>query len=238
MKKNILSFLTLSLFLRRHKIMKMIILVLSLILITHITNSYFSFQEGLTTNTTSTNASETKQIILFGDSVLKNNNYVSSSMSVETIIKKIYSNTINHAEDNGTIENVYKQLAKVDKDKYNTNTTYIFISAGGNDLIKLKNADKVLPLYLKLITTITEAFPLANLYVLDMYYPTLALENVFAKSIITQWNALLKKNLTEKIKIVTLSNILTDPTDFIAQIEPSSIGGKKIAEAIIGQVRA
>jgi lysophospholipase L1-like esterase len=159
-------------------------------------------------------------------------------MSVETIIKKIYSNTINHAEDNGTIENVYKQLAKVDKDKYNTNTTYIFISAGGNDLIKLKNADKVLPLYLKLITTITEAFPLANLYVLDMYYPTLALENVFAKSIITQWNALLKKNLTEKIKIVTLSNILTDPTDFIAQIEPSSIGGKKIAEAIIGQVRA
>ena len=63
MKKNILSFLTLSLFLKRHKIMKMIILVLSLILITHITNSYFSFQEGMT-NTTSTNASasETKKV--------------------------------------------------------------------------------------------------------------------------------------------------------------------------------
>ena len=100
------------------------IIIISIVII--ISCAYFkSVKEGLTNN---------DNIILIGDSVLNNSNYVSSGTSVADILKTKTDKVFNFAKDGATISDCYGQLDKIPTQLNKTNT-YVFISAGGNDIL-------------------------------------------------------------------------------------------------------
>ena len=229
MKKNILSFHK-----KRRTLFIISFLVFSLFLIVKYVWSTYSketyYQEGLT---------EPPVIILLGDSVLKNDHYVAADKTVEAFIKKSTSSNrassvVNFAEDENYIEGV--DLTLLEEKKYNNEHTYIFLSIGGNDLIRMRDTEKVMVSYSKLIERLKKKMPLAKLVLLNIYYPPAAKESTNVKNMIDQWNLLLATKY--KANIFETSKLLTDASDFVSNIEPSETGGKKLAEAILKKVNA
>ena len=184
--------------------------------------------------------------ILMGDSILKNDAYVSDGKSIETLITERTNQIYCFAEDNSIISDIFLQVNKLPL-KLNTPNTYIFLSAGGNNIIThyidqnhdVTDTSMLKPMfsaYKNLIKSIQTRLPNAKIVLLDIYYP----DNLQYKrfySIIKEWNSMIydfannrKNNIYSVIKI---SNYLIHNQDFSFGIEPSSSGGKKIANLIL-----
>jgi len=213
-----------------------IILFISYFFIKYIT--YITIKEGFNSN---------KNYILLGDSILKNDAYVKDGYSVGDILNKYPNiNIYDLAEDHSKIIDVYSQISKIPIEVNNSNT-YIFLSAGGNDILTHyvdRNEDitdtsvlkSMFLAYKNLIKSISNRIPNAKIIILDIYYP----DNLRYKrfhSIIKEWNDMIynfgndqKNNIYNIIKI---SNHLTQGNDFSFGIEPSSTGGKKIVDLIL-----
>ena len=80
------------------------------------------------------NIDKNKQIILLGDSILENSNYVEQYFNVENNIKKKHPYVLNLAQDRAVISNLSLQINHLKNKKINKNDI-IFISAGGNDIL-------------------------------------------------------------------------------------------------------
>jgi len=190
---------------------------------------------------------EKQKFILLGDSIFKNDAYVSDGQSVDEILKnRTNGKTLCLAADHSKIVDVYEQIGNI-PDSLNTNLTTVFLSVGGNDILthyvdkENDNTDTsilsvMLSSYKKVMQNIRDKLPKANIVVLDIYYP----ENMKYKqyhSIINEWNTMLynyagepKNRINSVFKI---SSILTQPEDFSFGIEPSAIGSKKMVESIL-----
>lgn len=185
--------------------------------------------------------------ILIGDSILKNDAYVSNGKSIENLIAEINQNIHCFAEDHSKIVDIYSQVDKIPIE-LNSPNTLIFLSAGGNDILThyvdqnqdITNTSVLKPMfssYKNLIKTIQTRLPSAKIVLLDIYYP----DNLQYKrfhSIIKEWNEMVyefAENPKNKIyDIIRISSHLTQNEDFSFGIEPSSSGGKKIADLILG----
>jgi lysophospholipase L1-like esterase len=161
--------------------------------------------------------SQNKTIILLGDSVLNNNSYVEKGKTVNDLLEqKIDKNKtiVPLARNNSTINKVYHQLERVNRD-LNDESTTVFLSVGGNDILKMreKNIDDTFDKYNTLVDAITTKLPNAKLVLfnLDLEY---------------------KRN-NKNIHILNLAKLLKDPSDFVDDIEPSITGGEKIVNKII-----
>ena len=199
----------------------------------------YYFKEGFETNN--------KNYILLGDSILKNNSYVSDGQSIENLLIKRNINVNCLAEDHSKIVDIYSQIDKMPIE-LNTPNTLIFLSAGGNDILSyyvdqhqdITNSSVLKPMfsaYKKLIKSIQTKLPKAKIILLDIYYP----DNLKFKqyhSIIKEWNNMIYEfadNPQNNIYcVIRISNSLTQHEDFSFGIEPSSSGGKKIADLILG----
>jgi hypothetical protein len=85
------------------KFTSIIIIIISIVII--FSCAYFKgLKEGLTNN---------DNIILMGDSVLNNSNYVSSGKSLYDILNIKMSKVLNVAKDESTINDLYGQLDKI-----------------------------------------------------------------------------------------------------------------------------
>jgi len=200
-------------------------------------NTYYA-KEGFNTNN--------QTIILLGDSILKNDAYVTNGKSVENLIIERNKNIKCLAEDHSKIVDIYSQIDKIPLD-LNTPDTYIFLSAGGNDILShyvdqnqdITNTSSLRPMfaaYKNLVKSIQTRLPKAKIIILDIYYPDNLKYNQF-HFIIKEWNEMIyefainkKNNIYSVIKI---SNVLTKNEDFTFGIEPSSTGGQKIADLIL-----
>jgi lysophospholipase L1-like esterase len=175
-----------------------------------------------------------KNIILLGDSLLNNSNYVDSGDSIEDILKSKDPSIISLAQDGSTIEDVFKQLNQIPL--HFNRDSYIFLSAGGNDILNADfsqlNINTIFDRYTTLINTIVTKFPYINIISLTLYYP-INIKYEKYKDIITIWNAKLKKLMGNTI---LLTNIIRSPEDIVNNIEPSFIGGQKIANAILQKI--
>jgi hypothetical protein len=191
-------------------------------------------KEGLTNNDT---------ILLVGDSVLNNSNYVAFNESVESYLKEINggggNNVYNYAQDGATITSCYSQLEKIPID-FNTSSTYIFISAGGNNLLKDNvNVDpsivtKLFNDYWNFIDSVKIKLPNAHIVIINLYLPYGARYQIY-KSAVEQWNQLIVANMDKDgvhYNVIDLHKALTTPDDFVYDIEPSPTAAKKIADAI------
>jgi hypothetical protein len=194
---------------------------------------YYNFKDS-TTREGLTNADS---IVLVGDSILNNTNYVSPGFTVYDLIKSKHENVKMYAADNSAIKDVIKQVENI-PNNFNNKNTYIFVSAGGNDILNLSihqddESTKVLfDMYLLLIKVIKEKFPNANIVALNIYYPLNPYYKIFYKTV-EMWNNLLKKNRTKGYYLIDINKMLTSEDDFTHDIEPSDVGGEKIANAIV-----
>lgn len=179
-----------------------------------------------------------KHIILLGDSVLNNSNYVKENESIEKLLKAQTETQITSlAQDGAVLQEIFTQIDKIPLE-WNKPTTYIFLSIGGNDLLNHSLSEiyihKLIEQYKLLIATIITRLPSAKLYLLTLYYPTSAKYESY-NEYISLWN----KNVEELMpssNIIYLQNIINQESDLVYQIEPSSNGGKKIAEAILQKI--
>jgi hypothetical protein len=218
-------------------------LILFIIAVSYWNTYCSSFIESFSSNKSS------RAIVLLGDSILKNNSYVSDGKAVDNIIEErslkndknieLYS----LAENNSKIVDVYSQINKIPLDINNKNTI-IFLSSGGNDILSFyvdQNGDTndtgflntMMAAYKKLITGIQTRMNLCQIVLLDIYYPT---SNQFAqyKPILEKWNALITSYAREKsFGLLQISQSVTSNDDFTLGIEPSEKGGEKIAQLIL-----
>jgi lysophospholipase L1-like esterase len=212
-----------------HKFKSIFIIIISVIII--VGCAYFkSFKEGLTNN---------DKIVLIGDSVLNNSNYVPSGKSVVDILKTKTQNVFNFAKDGATISDCYGQLDKIPTE-LNTTETYIFISAGGNDILnkrgQLTSAEikKLFNDYMDFLKALRVKLGSAKINILNLYMPANPRYQSY-KTSIDQWNQLIKEyssKIGEMYTVVSLDTLLTSPNDFVYDIEPSETASEKIANVI------
>jgi hypothetical protein len=201
--------------------------------------SYYNTKEGFTSNT--------KSFILLGDSILKNDAYVSNGKSVENLVAERNQNIYCFAEDHSKIVDVYSQIDKIPHE-FDSPNTLIFLSAGGNDILShyvdqnqdITNTSVLNPMfsaYKNLIKSIQKRMPQSKIILFDIYYP----DNLTYKQyhfIIKEWNNMIydfAENPKNKIYgVIRISSHLTQNEDFSFGIEPSSSGGQKIADLILG----
>ena len=177
-----------------------------------------------------------KNIILLGDSILNNSNYVNPGESLSDIIKNKGRKVINVAVDNSKIKDINKQLNRIPS-SYNKSNTYIFLSVGGNDILNLpsQNHEQINELfkeYLKNIKVIKNKFPKSKIVALNMYHHPSSYYKMYYNSI-DLWNELLDQNTFEKYKVLNIDNIIKTKNDLVHDIEPSKQGSIKIANAIV-----
>lgn len=208
---------------------KLAIIVISIIIIFGC--AYFkSIKEGLTTS---------NNIVLLGDSVINNENYVPEGASVIDKLKTKTNNVFNFAKDGATINDLYAQLDKVTQDLNNSNT-YVFISAGGNDILnkggKLSSSEikTLFNTYMDFHKALRERLGSVNVNILNLYLPVNPRYKSYKPSI-DEWNKLINEysyKVGLMYNVVDLYTLLTSPEDFVYDIEPSELGSKKIANAI------
>ena len=187
-----------------------------------------------------------KTYILLGDSILKNDAYVSDGKSVENLLVERNKNTHCFAEDHSKIVDIYSQIDKIPIE-FDSPNTLIFLSAGGNDILSyyvdqnqdITDTSVLKPMfssYKNIVKTIQTRLPNSKLFLLDIYYP----DNLQYKrfhSIIKEWNSMIydfAQNSKNNIYgVIRISSSLTQNEDFSFGIEPSSSGGNKIASLIL-----
>ena len=190
-------------------------------------------------------------IVLIGDSIFDNKAYVGNEPDVVSHLQKMipqdWQGTLK-AVDGSMIENVSKQFLESPKD-----ATHFVISVGGNNAIM--NAD-ILGINVNSSAEIFEV--LANrtsdfefhysemlkkalqynlpTTVCTIYYPKFS-EPVFQKiavAALSSFNDVIIRQATlNGIPILDLRLICNEHNDYANEIEPSSIGGKKIASKIL-----
>lgn len=179
--------------------------------------------------------SNNKTIVLLGDSILNNSNYVDDDETVSALIKKTCSSNsegisvILKAQDNAKIYDVYAQVdSLIGHD--DIEPTYVFLSVGGNNMLdsQFVSLDNLKEQYIKLVTYIHSKLPKSEIYLLGLYYP---FDTRFHRynSNIESWNNFIKET---GYKNIMLDGLLTNKSDIIFSIEPSATGSKKIANEI------
>ena len=183
-------------------------------------------------------------IVLLGDSILKNNSYVSNGKGIDNLLEERNNGQIySLAENNSKIVDIYSQIDKIPLE-LNNKSTNIFLSAGGNDILSFYVDQKedatdtsvlnpMFSAYKKLLKSIQTRMDKTRIVLLDIYYP----DNMTYKQfhpIIKEWNTKIyeyanKNNYT----ILKISNHLTQNNDFTMGIEPSAAGGEKISNMIL-----
>ena len=172
---------------------------------------------------------EDKNIVLLGDSILKNNNYVKNGKGVDDLlIERNRGVTTSLAIDNSTIVDVYKQISSIPIE-LNTSNTTVFLSAGGNNILQnyVGHSDNNLN-DKQYLTTIFAAYK-------NIYFPQ-SIKYKQYHDLITDWNEMVYNYANEQQNgiagVIKISGVLTDKGDFTLGIEPSDQGGAKIVELI------
>jgi hypothetical protein len=208
------------------KFRSIIIIFISIVII--FSCAYFkSLKEGLTNN---------NNIILIGDSVLNNSNYVSEGKSVYDNLKTKLNNILNVAKDGAIINDLYLQLDEIPIELNNTDT-FIFVSAGGNNILnKHTNTDitQLFNNYMDFLNALRVKLSNVQINILNLYLPANPRFQSYKKSI-DQWNNLINKNSSKvgnMYNVVDINSLLTTSSDFVYDIEPSESGSEKIANII------
>jgi hypothetical protein len=181
-----------------------------------------------------------KKVVLIGDSMLNNSNYVSQGESVPDLLSKKLAGTAtvyNFAKDGATIADCYAQLDKTSIDLSNST---IFVSCGGNNILNGRNekmdVDNLFAEYSLLLESIKSRVPNASVYVLNLYTPASGLYKSY-KPVIKQWNQLLQDNVSVlDYQVLRTDNLLVSEEDFVYGIEPSLKGGEKLVNTLVNSV--
>ena len=182
-----------------------------------------------------------KNVILIGDSMLQNKYYVKNGKSITDILEKStpHYNIFNYAVDGTTISGTYQQIKEIPIEFNNSNTS-IFLSAGGNDIIDRaqsgstsENITQIFDDYCKMVQSLKTKMNDSKIILLTLYYPDSKDYHLYY-GMIKDWNKKLDVFAKDQgFKTLKTNNLLSRPTDFTSNIEPSETGGEKIAKSIL-----
>jgi lysophospholipase L1-like esterase len=194
-----------------------------------------------------------EHIVLLGDSIFDNKSYVGSDRSVIEHLKALIPRDWNAtlcAVDGDTTEGIPRQLLNIPN-----SATYLFVSVGGNDALMNMNllSDMTTPGPLllarlaKLANEFHHNYDAAISGVCKLKKPTYVctiyngnLEPSMAepaKAAVGVFNDIIYSIANEKhLQVIDLRRICNQPSDYANPIEPSVLGGKKIATAIFEKV--
>lgn len=192
-----------------------------------------------------------QHLVLLGDSILDNAAYVPGRRPavIDHVRSRLPAGWLatSLAVDGSVINDVYRRLDALPQD-----ATHLVLSAGGNDLLAVvgtlpKNVETVgeglraladvrdvfEADYRRLLESISDRRLPAG--VCTVYHPSMpdpvALREVVAALALFN-DCIIGVAREFQFPVLDLRAICTDAADFVAQIEPSSQGGAKIAEAI------
>jgi len=175
-----------------------------------------------------------KKLILVGDSIFKNNNYV--PISVEDTIRKRYPNAIILAKDNSVIADAKNQISLIGEE-LDEPSTYIYISVGGNDILNhyqyspKSNHEKLNSIYHKYTNMINSLpFKKAHIILSSIYYPPTHKKYY---PLIDNWNNRIKELCNKKgYELLPVHKYMKYDHHFTHDIEPSISGSRIIANTI------
>jgi lysophospholipase L1-like esterase len=195
-------------------------------------NNFKSYKENL---------NQRHKIVLLGDSILENSNYVENYFSVESKIKEKHGNVFNLAQDNATIDDLKIQVNRLQQKKLNKDDV-IFISIGGNDILnqyrfRKKNnisyLNDIFERYKSTISKIKNQFT-NKIILINIYSPPNVKDYHY---LIKLWNSKQKKFSQENnIKVVDINSIFNHKRLFVKNIEPSNDGSRILAKAIVNSL--
>jgi lysophospholipase L1-like esterase len=194
-----------------------------------------------------------EHIVLLGDSVFDNKSYVGSTPDVITHLKEMsppgWDATL-CAIDGDTTSGIKKQIRRVPN-----NASCLFLSVGGNDALMnvnlLYNQESIGIYLLSELAVIADAFRsnyLAAVNLLTAVRKPIYLFTIYngnlepdiataAKSAVAVFNDKIYSVANElHLPVIELRRICNQPEDYANPIEPSGIGGKKIAQAILDAI--
>ena len=191
-------------------------------------------------NENNTENFENKQnLILMGDSVFRNDNYVKKGQSIKDIMTKNCNNITIVAQDNAVINDLKNQYKLIPSSKNQSNSK-IIISIGGNDLLNYykvnslsdtKYLNVIFNKYISNIEYITDNFK-GQVIICNVYYPQ---DKPYKKfhPIINSWNKKIDEfSNTHNLKVINLDEFVNEKQHFVKGIEPSFYGGLAIKESI------
>jgi hypothetical protein len=181
-----------------------------------------------------TNNVKTESIILVGDSILKNNSYVLEKNSVEKLLStKINAHIYCFAVNDSIIKDAKEQV-NILPQHLNEPSSCIFLSIGGNDILKgIDPISSIFRQYMDLVDLMKERMDKTKIVLINLYYPT---DEKYEKyySSVKKWNELVGAYAEDNhLKVLDASTILFKEEDFTSEIEPSIIGGEKLANQIV-----
>ena len=179
------------------------------------------------------------KIVLAGDSIFDNKEYVIPGESVEQNLINNKNDVLLLAKDGAFVADLVHQLEKMPSN-LNTPDTRLFISVGGNDIlykykdrkiIDEKEINSVLEQYKNNILSIKNKFNI-KIYLTNIYYPPLD-KYIKLHKVIRYWNNEQKKFAKKNnISLFNIDTLVTEIIHFSNEIEPSEIGSKLIADGI------
>ena len=182
-------------------------------------------------------------IILMGDSILNNNNYVNIGQSVGDLLQELQGNVITVAEDEARIHNLERQFKKIPNNA-NKKSTRIILSAGGNDLLNhyqkdninnIAHVDTIFNKYTSMVNNMRNNCE-CEFILCNIYYPR-SYNYVRYYDIIQIWNKKIAAYAKQNgLKVIELDSKINNGKHFTHDIEPSHSGGKIITKNILSFV--
>lgn len=190
-------------------------------------------------------------IVLLGDSIFDNGAYTGGKPDVIAQLRKIlpahWKATL-LARDGATTEGIPDQLVRLPAD-----ATHLVLSVGGNNalmqqhLLQARTATvaegltvlaeavrKFEAAYRKVIAAcLARRLPLTVCTVYNGNFPDAGYRIVTTSAIALFNDAILRSAVEHKLKAIELRLVCSRPEDYANPIEPSSVGGAKIARAIL-----
>jgi lysophospholipase L1-like esterase len=193
-------------------------------------------------------------LVLVGDSIFDNAAYTRGGPDVVTQLRRLLPSGWGAtllAIDGDRTEDVDHQLAKLPAD-----ASHLILSVGGNDALAhgdlLTRSAKSVPEVLGLLAEAAGAFeqryrrligrllnrklPLTVCTIYNGNFPDPFFQRVATTALCVFNDAILRAGLEHKLEIIDLRLVCTEPADYANPIEPSSVGGAKIARAILEAV--
>ncbi len=194
-------------------------------------------------------------VVLLGDSIFDNGNYVHGGPDVITHINSILPQNWKAtllAVDGSISTDVIDQIRKIPE-----SATHLVVSAGGNDGLSradiLQRPATSVASAVEQLAAIRSEFqdnyrgmlnpllalkkPLAVCTVYDPNFPDPLMQRLTTTALNIFNDCILREAITHVLPVLDLRLICTEPRDYANEIEPGIAGGRKIAEAILRLVQ-
>jgi hypothetical protein len=192
--------------------------------------------------------------VLLGDSIFDNGAYTNGGPDVITqlrgILPRDWRATLLGVDGHRT-EDVMDQVARLPPD-----TSHLVLSVGGNDALaysdildqRTTSSARLLGLladaqagferrYRAVMEVLTrDGLPLAVCTIYNGHFPDRNFQRLASTALCVFNDVIIRVALERGLAIIDLRLICTDPADYANPIEPSSVGGTKIARAIASAV--